>query len=600
MATNPTAFTPTVTPAIFEDTITINVWGADGVDNPIQYYTVNADISDNGIKGWSPPAFIWTNVKPPSFQPYVQSVPRGKYLRVYTYAHGLVSNSIGDSGACTPIRRSYGATAPTTVKASPLTYSFEDITLEWSGAGTDGFSITRYNIDARVTYDNGKTFSPWSCIEIIMTSATSGRITLKPIRKINAQTEYQIWTINSANAKSPDARSSIDRVKFQATACTPPTAFTVSQTVAEGDVTLSWSGAKAGAGNEISGYQIEYSDSVNGTSWGAFQLLKKISSYAATSGNLVVSPPTTRGSYRRFMIMTVSSEGASYSSINVPSSNTVRKNILPTIPAVFSVSPAVYIEGDVTIRWDGITPGTSPVKNCLLQIATSSDNVTWSAYSDLQNIVTSETAGSFVHSTAWMEPYTRYRMKVGDALGAFSDYVYSEVVRREYPPKAPIVTAPKDGSVIYNPRPLFLMRTQRDLAGKPQSVHIKTATGAWQNSVDNPDAVSKIGELDRDVNLVFRHEEIQPGVVTVTINARDASVTGKSVTRTFTVMKSPLKTLSPNSSIVKAAHMLTLRSVVNSIRDYYGLTAFVWVYEIAAGKTEIKDWDFMSKNCARR
>lgn len=67
------------------------------------------------------------------------------------------------------------------------------------------------------------------------------------------------------------------------TACGAPTLCTVSPTLAEGDVTLSWSGASGGINNTISSYEIQYSDSVDNVTWGAWTALTTLTT-TATSG----------------------------------------------------------------------------------------------------------------------------------------------------------------------------------------------------------------------------------------------------------------------------------------------------------------------------
>ena len=59
-------------------------------------------------------------------------------------------------------------------------------------------------------------------------------------------------------------------------------------------MTLSWSGAASGAGNAITSYEIQYSDSVDNSAWSDWMALTTVNT-SATNGSLSVSPPTTRG-----------------------------------------------------------------------------------------------------------------------------------------------------------------------------------------------------------------------------------------------------------------------------------------------------------------
>ena len=68
-------------------------------------------------------------------------------------------------------------------------------------------------------------------------------------------------------------------------ACGAPTSCSVNSTLAEGNVTLSWSGASSGTGNAISSYEIQYSDSSNNSTWGSLDALTTVST-TATSGSV--------------------------------------------------------------------------------------------------------------------------------------------------------------------------------------------------------------------------------------------------------------------------------------------------------------------------
>lgn len=112
------------------------------------------------------------------------------------------------------------------------------------------------------------------------------------------------------------------------TACGAPTSCTVSPTLAEGDVTLSWSGASGGINNTISSYEIQYSDSADNITWGAWTALTTVTT-TASSGSVSVAPPSTRGNYRRFRVRTRGTAGASYYSSWKVSTNSVRRNTVP-------------------------------------------------------------------------------------------------------------------------------------------------------------------------------------------------------------------------------------------------------------------------------
>lgn len=162
--------------------------------------------------------------------------------------------------------------------------------------------------------------------------------------------------------------------------CGQPTSITISPTVAETSATLAWSGATGGGANSITGYEIEYRDSADGENWGAWQVFAVVAS-SSGSGTRTVDPPSTRGYYRQFRIRTRGALGEAFYSDWV-TSGTLRKNVLPSPPSVFTATPEVYDGGSITLSWSGVVPGTSAIKSFILQSAISMDGgVTWTSFS---------------------------------------------------------------------------------------------------------------------------------------------------------------------------------------------------------------------------
>ncbi len=170
------------------------------------------------------------------------------------------------------------------------------------------------------------------------------------------------------------------------TACGAPSACSVSPTVAEGNATLSWSGSSGGTNNAITGFEIQYSDSSNNTDWGSWTALSTVST-SDSSGSLSVSPPSTRGSYRRFRVRTQGSAGSGYYSGWTISSNSVRKNTPPEKASVLTASPSVYSEGPITLTWSGASGGTSPIKGYMLASKTSTNGSTWTSWNVLETLI---------------------------------------------------------------------------------------------------------------------------------------------------------------------------------------------------------------------
>lgn len=113
------------------------------------------------------------------------------------------------------------------------------------------------------------------------------------------------------------------------TACGAPTSVTLASDVSRGeDVTLSWRGAKDGeGGNEISGYEVEFSESDDGKNWGGWQFYDQ-NLLQTSYGSMLVSPADTVGHYRRFRVRTLGWEGEGYHSGWTISENTLRRDTI--------------------------------------------------------------------------------------------------------------------------------------------------------------------------------------------------------------------------------------------------------------------------------
>lgn len=103
--------------------------------------------------------------------------------------------------------------------------------------------------------------------------------------------------------------------------------------VAEGAFTLSWSGVSNGSNNNVSSYEIQYKNSLDGGStWSSWQVLTTVSS-ASSSGSYSVPVNSVRGSYRIYRIRALGTAGSSWYSI-FTECNAVKTNLVPTLPVI--------------------------------------------------------------------------------------------------------------------------------------------------------------------------------------------------------------------------------------------------------------------------
>jgi hypothetical protein len=423
-------------------------------------------------------------------------------------------------------------------------------------------------------------------------AASGGSYNPNVSRTPGTYTQFSIKTIDTLDVSSVDKLS--NSIYCNITACGAPTACSVSATLAEGNVNLSWSGASGGAGNAITSYEIQYSDSADISTWVAWAALITVTT-SATSGSVTVSPPTTRGNYRRFQVRTRGAAGESFYSDWTVSGNSVRKNTLPIPPTSFTATPAIYEVNSIALTWSGTVQGTSAIKQYVLQQATSTDGVNWSAYEALTTILSGATSGTYVaNASSVAGTYTRYRINVTDVLDAVSAFTVSSTVKKNSPPSAPILVCPVSGSSTYNAAPRFMITTGVEPDGQTQIAEVKLDSGPWHNSLDDPELFSSSGQLGNGVNTVYQAETLTVGNHTVTIRCLDSDIESVSpeVVRTFTVLPTPFDTIIVNVTHVQSAHIQAGRTAVNAVRSFYGLSPTVWTEEIVAAKTTVKNWPF--------
>ncbi len=579
----PTALS--VNNTIAEGDVTLSWSGAaDGTNNSISSYEIQySDSANNSTWGdWVALATVTTTaasgsrtVSPPS--------TRGNFRRFQVRTRGSAGSSYYSSWkvSSNSVRKNTWPNMPTAAAAAPANYSGETITLSWSGASGGTSSIKGYQIASRTSTDN-LAWGSWTVLAVIDLAASSGSYTPAVSRTPGTYTQFGIWTIDALDVYSGEKIS--NSIYCNITATGAPTSLSVGATLSEGNVTLSWSGAVSGAGNAISSYEIQYSESTDGSAWGDWTALTTVAS-TSTSGSASVAPPATRGSYRRFQIRTRGAAGASYYSGWKISSNSVRRNILPTAPSSFTVSPAIFQSGELSFSWSGAAAGTSTIKNYVLQISTSNDNSTWGAWTSLATVTTTATSGSYSYSPGAVAAFTRYRICATDTLDCISAYRTSNTVRKNNPPPTPTVVAPKAGATIYNTQPRILVTMGTEPDGERQILCVKTTSGIWEDYG---------GLLNNNASVIYRHEALSPGNHSVSVKAKDEGVQAESseVSRSFSVAASPFDKIIPGETRVKAAHIATLRTAVNNVRAYYGLTAYAWTEDIVPGKTQIKNWTY--------
>lgn len=254
--------------------------------------------------------------------------------------YGYKSNAYGASSKATDPYFSYQTVTHSGTQANQTVVSIDACSI--SNANTNGSSSGGYrmNIEAQINgtwYTLGyisvakqeashQTFSNFTPTADASLRSLMGKM---PPTALRGKVDAGYFHLNAGSTLQLSATTQMDY-----TSCTEPAAVSLSAAQSEGNVTLSWSGAQAGSNNAITGYEVQYQESADNSSWSAWKALTTVSTSAA-SGSLSVAPPATRGYYRRFQLRTMGTAGGSYYSPWKISANSVRRYILSTL----SLSP---------------------------------------------------------------------------------------------------------------------------------------------------------------------------------------------------------------------------------------------------------------------
>ena len=129
-----------------------------------------------------------------------------------------------------------------------------------------------------------------------------------------------------------------------------PTISVGSTSTTSSSVIVFWTASSSGTANTLTGYDLEYADSSNGSSFGAWQ---SYSSYGTGTRSVSASLPAAKG-WRKFRVRAKGSAGSSYYS-DWSESSIVVHVATPTAPGNFAVTPTTWESGKVSITWDAST-----------------------------------------------------------------------------------------------------------------------------------------------------------------------------------------------------------------------------------------------------
>lgn len=480
----------------------------------------------------------------------------------------------GDAGAAQGLN--YTRTVPLS-GGSALSDIRTDSVVAYAFMSTNAYTNT-YQVRAQLLNSSGGVLAEVTRYDIKFDSSNYGGATWEfnfgTAFNQNDIASISFFGLNEASKIFVKSTQSVAVNYTPITVCSAPTSASVTPSLCENNPTLTASGASGGSANAITGYEIQYAESANGTTYGAWTALKTVSTTGA-SLSTAVTLPSVRAYSRKYRLRTLGAAGASYYSA-WKETNAVKRNSLPTSPTSFTAAPEVYVSGAIALTYSGATDPDGNLSTHNVQYATKSGVGAWSAWANLTNGITSHTP------TLSPGQSIKYRVRAVDALGAVSSYKESNTCVKNTAPAKPTVNYPQAGETTHNSRPRLLVTLGADPEGHTQRL---VASGFTPSRADGLTAGAKI--------ILRRTNAAGAGAVSYSIKSADQyneESTAATGSMTYTAPSFTDATIAGGTTRIKAAHVNELRAMVNTIRQYYGLSAVVWAETITAGITKSRGW----------
>ena len=166
--------------------------------------------------------------------------------------------------------------------------------------------------------------------------------------------EHKWKIITKGTYSNSSASSTVSCFTYTATGAPTSVSLAASVVDAGTSTTLSWSGAKAGTYNAITGYHVYRATSENG----AYSVLTAVES-TSTAANTTVSAPSTMGSKYYYKVYTIGARNYNSGASSVVSL-TAQTYSVPSAPTNLSLSANNVAAGaTVTFSWSGAAAGTN-------------------------------------------------------------------------------------------------------------------------------------------------------------------------------------------------------------------------------------------------
>ena len=333
--------------------------------------------------------------------------------------------------------------APTNVTLAATTANpGAEVLLNFTGVTDQNLNtVSGYDFEACTSTD-GVTWSSWVSAGNESVGATSHAVTADSTwGKLK---KFRVRAKGSAGASYYSDWSESNNVLTTnyPTKLSMPSIFSISKTLADPNelLELSWSGATGANLNAISGYDIDYRDSVDGgANYGLWQDLATVSTVNGY-GTRNVNAPSAYGTTRQYRIRVTGAAGETYYSDFKVSTNTVLSRTPTKIagPTQITLDTTTTNPGvATTLRWSGVAAGTiNAIQTHVVQYSDSDDLSAWSSWSSVGSVTSAATAESIsVTSPTTNGRYRKFRIQVQGSAGAayYSDWVESGVMLQATP-----------------------------------------------------------------------------------------------------------------------------------------------------------------------
>ena len=210
-----------------------------------------------------------------------------------------------------------------------------EVTLYYSGGSKTEYDTIKMDSSNYTRYQHGFSFSGLtpdqansiSSVSVKATDENSSKVFVKG--SVSCRVDYTVPSVLSA-----------------------PTASVATTKTTASTVTMNWSGVANVTANSVTGYEIGFRDSSNGSSWGEWYHYGE-GHYPSSARSATLNLPSARN-YRQFRIRARGSAGYDYFSDWTVCSAVLRAAI-PTTPGSLSASPATWDSGNAALAWTAST-----------------------------------------------------------------------------------------------------------------------------------------------------------------------------------------------------------------------------------------------------